>query len=149
MSFRFHLCGSSREVIQSCTARDIHDARLILNPREDLHQFVISASSYALGFSKPLAPNVCRGCGLRERMGRHADCRRCFNLRVQSEREAGRKPRGRKGKATRAEVHAARVASGRKGGKATRSPEALARFTQAMRAHFARKKADKQLAQGA
>jgi len=97
VSFRFHLCGSSREVIQSCTARDIHDARNILNPREDLQQFVVSDASLQLGLGKPLAPHICLRCGIRPKVVGYDDCKPC-RARVRCAQDAKRREQEARGK---------------------------------------------------
>ena len=111
MSFRFHLCGASREVIQSCTASDIHDARNILNPREDLHQFVCSDASLQLGFARPLATDRCVSCGIRPKSQGRETCKRCQTAHRREKESTG-------------ENH---------GGARTRSPEVRAKISVAMK----------------
>lgn len=62
-------------VTRTDDAPDLVAARALLRPRE--HQYVISAASHALGYSKRLGANRCTSCGLRDRITGYVVCGRC------------------------------------------------------------------------
>jgi len=75
---RWHLCTNGVGIVlRTEYAPDITTARNLLHPRGD--QYVISAASYAVGFSKPLHPDRCKSCGLRNRIPNYEVCLLCRN----------------------------------------------------------------------
>ena len=63
------------EVVDSARARDLHCARLILNPQPD--EWVESDATNRLGHIKLLKAEKCRSCGVRDRMPKKDQCERC------------------------------------------------------------------------
>jgi hypothetical protein len=98
--------------VRRCATSDIELARYVLNPQAKKGEWVVSAASLALGMRKPLASDMCRGCGVRPRGDKSDLCTPCKRLR-RNERDAERTGSGKGGPGrARTAEHRASIAAG-------------------------------------